>query len=84
MPADDTSLIEIFEKSFAQNGNKTAFICMGAALSFKEVDEHSKQVAVYLQSLGLVKGDKVAVMMPNILQLPVFLSTVTPGKFPTF
>ena len=71
MPSDDTSLIDIFENSFSQYGNKTAFICMGAALSFKEVDEGSKQVASYLQSLGLVKGDKVAVMMPNILQLPV-------------
>ena len=71
MPAEDTSLIDIFEKSFADFGNKTAFVCMGASLTFKEVDDYSKQVAVYLQSLGLVKGDKVAVMMPNILQLPV-------------
>ena len=71
MPADDTSLIEIFEKSFSDFGNKTAFVCMGASLTFKEVDDYSKQVAVYLQSLGLIKGDKVAVMMPNILQLPV-------------
>ncbi|MFZ2552911.1 AMP-binding protein [Psychrobacter urativorans] len=71
MPADNTSLIDIFENSFAKYGNKTAFICMGASITFKEVDERSKQVAVYLQSLGLVKGDKVAVMMPNVLQLPV-------------
>ncbi|MDN5567077.1 MAG: AMP-binding protein, partial [Psychrobacter sp.] len=71
MPADDTSLIDIFEKSFADFGNKTAFICMGASLTFNQIDEHSKQVAVYLQSLGLVKGDKVAVMMPNVLQLPI-------------
>ncbi len=71
MPADDTSLIDIFEKSFANFGNKTAFICMGASLTFNQIDEHSKQVAVYLQSLGLVKGDKVAVMMPNVLQLPI-------------
>ena len=71
MPADDTSLIDIFENSFAKYGDKTAFVCMGSALSFKEVDLHSRQVAAYLQSLGLVKGDKVAVMMPNILQLPV-------------
>ena len=71
MPADDTSFIEVFEKSFAKNGDKTAFVCMDATLSFKEVDLYSRQVAAYLQSLGLVKGDKVAVMMPNILQLPV-------------
>ena len=71
LPADDTSLIDIFEQSFADNGNKTAFVCMGAELSFQEVDLYSQQMAAYLQSLGLVKGDKVAVMMPNILQLPV-------------
>ncbi|MES1963821.1 AMP-binding protein [Psychrobacter sp. AH5] len=71
MPADDTSLIEIFEQSFAKYSNKTAFVCMGSSLSFQEVDLYSLQVAAYLQSLGLSKGDKVAVMMPNILQLPV-------------
>lgn len=71
MPANDTSLIEIFEQSFAKYSNKTAFVCMGSSLSFQEVDLYSLQVAAYLQSLGLSKGDKVAVMMPNILQLPV-------------
>ncbi|WP_352289879.1 AMP-binding protein, partial [Psychrobacter sp. GW64-MNA-CIBAN-0177] len=68
---DNTSLIDIFEQSFAKNGNKTAFVCMGSELTFQEVDLYSQQVAAYLQSLGLVKGDKVAVMMPNMLQLPV-------------
>ncbi|WP_367105140.1 AMP-binding protein [uncultured Psychrobacter sp.] len=71
MPSDDTSLIDIFEQSFTEHKGKTAFVCMGSALSFEEVDLYSKQVAAYLQSLGLTKGDKVAVMMPNILQLPV-------------
>ncbi|OLF38892.1 MULTISPECIES: AMP-binding protein [unclassified Psychrobacter] len=71
MPSDDTSLIDIFEKSFLKYSDKTAFVCMGSSISFKEVDLYSRQVAAYLQSLGLVKGDKVAVMMPNILQLPV-------------
>ena len=71
LPAENTSLIDIFEQSFAKNGNKTAFVCMGSELTFQEVDLYSQQVAAYLQSLGLVKGDKVAVMMPNVLQLPV-------------
>lgn len=71
MPSDDTSLIDIFEQSFLKHSDKTAFVCMGSSISFKEVDLYSRQVAAYLQSLGLVKGDKVAVMMPNILQLPV-------------
>lgn len=71
MPADDTSLIDIFENSFTKFSDKTAFICMGAELSFQQLDLYSKQIAAYLQGLGLKKGDKVAVMMPNILQMPV-------------
>ncbi|GAA0316705.1 AMP-binding protein [Psychrobacter aestuarii] len=71
MPADNTSLIDMFEKSFAKYSDKTAYICMGKSLTFQEVDLYSRLVAAYLQSLGLTKGDKVAVMMPNILQLPI-------------
>ncbi len=71
MPSDDTSLIDILEESFTKFDDKTAFVCMGSTISFKEVDLYSRQVAAYLQGLGLVKGDKVAVMMPNILQLPI-------------
>ncbi|WP_169392471.1 MULTISPECIES: AMP-binding protein [Psychrobacter] len=71
LPPDNTSLIDIFEASFAKFGDKTAFVCMGASISFQELDLYSRQMAAYLQSLGLKKGDKVAVMMPNILQLPV-------------
>lgn len=81
MPAEDTSLIDIFEKSFADNADKTAYICMGSSLSFKEVDLYSRQMAAYLQSLGLVKGDKVAVMMPNILQLPISVIAVLRAGF---
>ncbi|WLP94166.1 AMP-binding protein [Psychrobacter sp. M13] len=76
MPANNTSLIDIFEKSFAEHGDKTAFICMDAKITFREVDIYSRQIAAYLQSLGLSKGDKVAVMMPNILQLPVTVIAV--------
>ena len=44
---------------------------MGASISFKQLDLYSRQIASYLQSLGLVKGDKVGVMMPNLLQYPI-------------
>lgn len=81
MPADNTSLIDIFERSFAKYSDRTAFVCMGSELSFPEVDLYSRQVAAYLQSLGLVKGDKVAVMMPNILQLPVTIIGVLRAGF---
>ncbi|WP_218690181.1 AMP-binding protein [Psychrobacter sp. BF1] len=71
MPDDETSLLEVFERNFRRYGKKPAYICMGAAITFKELDLYSRQIASYLQSLGLDKGDKVAVMMPNILQYPV-------------
>lgn len=70
-PADDTSLLEVFERNFARYGNRDAYICMGAKLTYRELDNRSRQIAAYLQSLGLKVGDKVAVMMPNILQYPI-------------
>ena len=71
MPAANTSLIDILEQNFINHAGKTAFVCMDVKLSYEDLDCYSKQIAAYLQSLGLKKGDKVAVMMPNILQLPV-------------
>lgn len=71
MPEDDTSLLEVFERNFRRYGKKTAYICMGASITFQQLDLYSRQIASYLQSLGLKKGDKVGVMMPNILQYPI-------------
>ena len=71
MPEDSTSLLDVFERNFNRYGQKTAYICMGASISFKQLDLYSRQIASYLQSLGLVKGDKVGVMMPNLLQYPI-------------
>ncbi|WP_294032913.1 AMP-binding protein [uncultured Moraxella sp.] len=65
------SLIDIFEQAFARHGNKVAFTCMDVSITYRELDNYSRQIAAYLQSIGLVKGDKVAVMMPNILQYPI-------------
>ena len=71
LPPEDTSLIDIFEESFSKHSKKTAYVCMNTELSFADLDRYSRQIAAYLQSLGLKKGDKVAVMMPNILQMPI-------------
>ena len=73
MPEDNTSLLEVFERNFSRYGQKPAYICMGSSITFKQLDLYSRQIASYLQSLGLVKGDKVAVMMPNILQYPIVM-----------
>lgn len=71
MPDPKMTLIDIFERNFEKYGNDDAFVCMGATMTFRQMDIYSRQVAAYLQGLGLKKGDNVAVMMPNVLQYPV-------------
>lgn len=71
LPPENTSLIDIFERNFQRFGSREAFIFMDKVLTFSELDEASRKFATYLQSLGLAKGTRVAVMMPNVLQYPV-------------
>jgi long-chain acyl-CoA synthetase len=67
------SLNDLFAQSFAQYGSRLAFDCMGKKITYKELDELSWQFAAYLQSQGLGKGDRIALMMPNLLQYPIAL-----------
>ncbi|MCB9091077.1 MAG: long-chain-fatty-acid--CoA ligase [Halobacteriovoraceae bacterium] len=68
------SIVEILDHSFTQYANKPAFHNMGKTLSYSELKEKSYEFGHYLQShLGLKKGDRVALMMPNILQYPIAL-----------
>ncbi|PNK60948.1 AMP-binding protein [Psychrobacter sp. FDAARGOS_221] len=76
MPPADTSLIEILEENFVKHAGRISFVCMNQELSYDDLDRHSRHMAAYLQSLGLKKGDKVAVMMPNILQSPVAILAI--------
>jgi long-chain acyl-CoA synthetase len=68
------SISDILEESFKKYPNNKAFTCMGKDLTYREVDLLSKKFASYLlHNLGLKKGDRVALMMPNILQYPIAL-----------
>lgn len=68
------SIPEILEESFSKFPEKPAFHCMGKTLKYSEIDLLSRKFASYLQNtLNLSKGDRVAIMMPNILQYPVAL-----------
>jgi long-chain acyl-CoA synthetase len=68
------SLLEIFEESCAAHRHSPAFTNMGATLSYAQLDELSRAFAAWLQKKsGLVPGDRVAIMMPNILQYPIAL-----------
>jgi long-chain acyl-CoA synthetase len=71
-----TSLVELLEESFAKFSDRKAFICMDKSISYRDLDELSLALAAYLQSKGLPKGARVALMMPNVLQYPVSTAAV--------
>lgn len=69
-----TSINDVLDVAFGKFKNLPAFHCMGTTLSYAEIDLLSQKFASYLQNdLGLKKGDRVALMMPNILQYPIAL-----------
>jgi long-chain acyl-CoA synthetase len=71
-----SSLVELLEESFAKFRDRKAFICMDKSISYRDLDEMSLALAAYLQSKGLQKGARVALMMPNVLQYPVSTTAV--------
>ncbi|MFN7125336.1 MAG: long-chain fatty acid--CoA ligase [Allorhizobium sp.] len=70
-PHAHQSLGALFEASCAKFADRLAFSSMGRSMTFRELEQQSRKVGAWLQSKGLVKGDRVAVMTPNILQNPV-------------
>jgi long-chain acyl-CoA synthetase len=70
------SLVELLEESFVKFSNRKAFICMDKSISYRDLDEMSLAFAAYLQSKGLQKGARVALMMPNVLQYPIATAAV--------
>jgi long-chain acyl-CoA synthetase len=71
-----TSLVALLEESFAKFSDRKAFICMDKSITYRDLDEMSLALAAYLQSKGLQKGARVALMMPNVLQYPVSTAAV--------
>jgi long-chain acyl-CoA synthetase len=70
------SVVDMMEESFQKYANRVAYTFMGKELTYKQVDELTQTFAAYLQGLGLVKGDRVAVMMPNVLQYPIAVAGI--------
>ena len=70
------SLVALMEESFTKYADRTAYSFMGKDISYGETDRQSKSFAGYLQSLGLAKGDRVAVMMPNCPQYPIAVAGI--------
>ncbi|MBS1951076.1 MAG: AMP-binding protein [Bacteroidetes bacterium] len=76
-----TSLVDLFEKASKKYASLIAYENLGGKLTYREVDELSTHFAAYLQKkLGLKKGDRIAIQMPNLLQFPVaFIGALKAG-----
>ncbi|MBE4581074.1 long-chain-fatty-acid--CoA ligase FadD [Vibrio navarrensis] len=73
-PDQYESLVEMFEQSVQKYADQPAFMNMGSVMTFRKLEERSRAFSAYLQNeLKLKKGDRVALMMPNLLQYPVAL-----------
>ncbi|MFZ1102569.1 MAG: long-chain fatty acid--CoA ligase [Hyphomicrobiaceae bacterium] len=75
------SLVELLEASFATYRDQDAFLSMGKRLTYAQLDEMSTAMGAWLQSKGLARGDRVAVMMPNLLQYPVSVAGILRAGF---
>ncbi|HEX7718196.1 MAG TPA: AMP-binding protein, partial [Woeseiaceae bacterium] len=73
-PPPYKSLRELIEFAFSEFPDRPAYTNMGTTLTFRELDDLSLRFAAYLQQeLKLVRGERVAIMLPNVLQYPVAL-----------
>jgi len=70
-PSEYASLVEMFDKAVQQFGARPAFHSMGRTISYADLERWSRDFGAWLQSKGLAKGARVAIMLPNCLQYPV-------------
>ena len=80
-PSPHRSVVDLLEEAMSRFGDRTAFHSFGQSLSYAELDERSGAFAAWLQTrLGINKGDRVAVMLPNLLAFPIaFLGIIRAG-----
>ena len=75
------SLVALMEESFQKHANRVAYNFMGKDVTYAQTDSLSQAFAAYLQGLGLVKGDRIAIMMPNVPQYPVAVAGILRAGF---
>ena len=80
-PAQYRSLVQLIEESFRKFADRPAYAFMGKELTYAQTDALSRAFAAYLQGLGLAKGDRVAIMMPNVPQYPVAVAAILRAGF---
>ena len=70
------SVTHLLEESFQKYADRNAFVCMDKFLTYRELDQLSRQMGAWLQSKGLQRGARVAIMLPNVLQYPVAMAAI--------
>ncbi len=80
-PSAYPSLVGLMEESFQKYASRVAYSFMGKDVTFGQTDSLSRALAAYLQGLGLFKGDRVAIMMPNVPQYPVAVAAILRAGF---
>lgn len=75
-PLAHASVAALIEDSFKRFADRPAYTCMGKTITYSQMEQLSTSLGAWLQSLGLAKGDRVALMMPNVLQMPVAMAAV--------
>ena len=80
-PSQYPSLVALMQEAFDRYADRVAYSFMGKELTYGQVDRQSRAFAAYLQGLGLVRGDRVALMMPNVPQYPVAVAAVLRAGF---
>ena len=76
-----TSLVDLMEESFQKHARQVAYSFMGHDISYAQTDSLSQALAAYLQGLGLARGDRVAIMMPNLPQYPMAVAAILRAGF---
>lgn len=80
-PSQYPSLVALMDEAFTQYADRVAYSFMGKDVTYAQTDALSRAFAAYLQGLGLVKGDRVAIMMPNVPQYPVAVAAILRAGF---
>ena len=80
-PGQYPSLVALMEEAFSKYADRVAYSFMGKEITYGQTDSLSKAFAAYLQGLGLARGDRVAIMMPNVPQYPVAVAAILRAGF---
>jgi long-chain acyl-CoA synthetase len=80
-PSQYRSLVALLDESFGKHADKVAYSFLGKDFRFADIDRMSLAFAAYLQGLGLARGDRVALMMPNVPQYPVAVAAILRAGF---